>query len=622
MRGSRGAEDVEGATSGSAARHPPGDPRSALTTPSSSEERESDHAPEYLSKLQGLFVLAQLMAESMDEIHILRLVGSSVPSLGPFRLLGIHLHESGWYDVPGAPLSSEALADVEGQLPATTASRAPVDAPGPGQAWAYAMRSVSGLVGHLAIVSEAEPTRWGHFLLGALAQQAGVALTNARLHSRQQAQAIELQNANSAFARTVSALERSTAIHKQLTRVAVAGEGEKGIAEALHELTGWPVAIEDRYGNLRAWAGPGQPDPYPKQPEAARGELIRRARATGRPVYEGDRLLTIAGPRGDVLGVILLVGVPPEEAEGAQPALEHGSTVLAMELARLQAVAETELRLGRDLVEDLLTNANEWAALNRARALGYDLRRRHRVGVVVEDQSSRRDPDTSFHTVRRAARDAGVGALLVPRGAAVVILSYAEADWDTFHRQVRRELGRDVFVGVGGPCDCLPDFPRSYREAMLALRVRSTDRSGRRTIFYEQLGTYRLLAEVSELSAIDRFVEEWLGTLIAYDSDHGAELVNTISTFLESRGNYDATAAALFVHRNTLKYRLRRIKEISSHDLKDPDTLFNLQLATRALSTRRALDLVEGVEPRVDDSTADGGDVEPAADAHGRLDTT
>jgi hypothetical protein len=98
--------------------------------------------------------------------------------------------------------------------------------------------------------------------------------------------------------------------------------------------------------------------------------------------------------------------------------------------------------------------------------------------------------------------------------------------------------------------------------------------------------------------------------------------VNNISTFLECRGNYDATAAALFVHRNTLKYRLRRIKEISSHDLKDPDTLFNLQLATRALSTRRALDLVEGVEPRVDDSTADGGDVEPAADAHGRLDTT
>jgi DNA-binding PucR family transcriptional regulator len=97
------------------------------------------------------------------------------------------------------------------------------------------------------------------------------------------------------------------------------------------------------------------------------------------------------------------------------------------------------------------------------------------------------------------------------------------------------------------------------------------------------------LAEVGELSAIDRFVEEWIGVLVAYDTKQGADLVSTLSSFLECRGNYDAAAAALSVHRNTLKYRLRRIREISGHDLKDADTLFNLQLAARAWATRRAL---------------------------------
>jgi DNA-binding PucR family transcriptional regulator len=112
-------------------------------------------------------------------------------------------------------------------------------------------------------------------------------------------------------------------------------------------------------------------------------------------------------------------------------------------------------------------------------------------------------------------------------------------------------------------------------------------------VFYEQLGSYRLLAEVNDLGAIDRFIEEWLGPLIAYDERHAADLVRTLAAFLEWRGNYDGTAAALFVHRSTLKYRLRRIREVSNRDLKDGDTLFNLQLATRAWSTRQALETRE-----------------------------
>jgi DNA-binding PucR family transcriptional regulator len=62
-----------------------------------------------------------------------------------------------------------------------------------------------------------------------------------------------------------------------------------------------------------------------------------------------------------------------------------------------------------------------------------------------------------------------------------------------------------------------------------------------------------------------------------------------LSRYLECGGNYTATADALALHRNTLKYRLQRIREISGHDLNDPDTRFNLQFATRAWQTLQAL---------------------------------
>jgi sugar diacid utilization regulator len=542
---------------------------------------------QHLARLQGLFVLAQLMAEGRDEDRLLHLAETAVPSLGQFQLLGVHLPESGWRDSAMAEMPS-AQTDVVRQLARITGSGGRLAVPGQGWVWAFCLRSLVGLIGHMVISAESEPSPWGQFLLGTLAQLTAIAVANVRLYDRQRAQAIELQA-------TVVALERGTAIHERLTKVAVAGEGEQGIAQALYELTGWPVGIEDHYGNLRAWGGPRPANPYPKPTQRARDELVRKARDAGRPIQDGNRILAVASPRPDVTGVIMIVGLPPGEAERAQVALEHGATVLAMELARLQSVAETELRLGRDLLEELLANTDERAALGRAQALGYDLRQRHRVAIVVEDPpKQRRDPDSRFDAVRRAARDAGLGTLLVPRGDAVVVLSSTEDVWEAFHQRLVREIGRNVWVGIGGQCKQLADFSRSYGEAGLAVRMRSADGKGRRLIFYEQLGTYRLLAEIDDLTAIDRFVDDWIGSLIAYDRDHSADLVSTLRTYLECKGNYDATAAALYVHRNTLRYRLRRIGDISGHDLKDANTSFNLQLATRAWSTRQALSLPDG----------------------------
>jgi DNA-binding PucR family transcriptional regulator len=70
---------------------------------------------------------------------------------------------------------------------------------------------------------------------------------------------------------------------------------------------------------------------------------------------------------------------------------------------------------------------------------------------------------------------------------------------------------------------------------------------------------------------------------------HGAQLVRTLSEYLDRGGSYASTATALSVHRSTLKYRLRRIREVSGYDLSSPDTQFNLQLATRAWRTLQAL---------------------------------
>jgi sugar diacid utilization regulator len=541
---------------------------------------------ERLGEFRALLVISLLMTESVNEEQILELAASSAPGLGPWRIEGYGFTDGQWR--PGTGHTAAAPRGLTGQLSGLGSAGGPVDLPGRPWAWAYPLRGVGGLLGHLVASCPEEPTAEQRFLVQVIAQQTGVAVSNARLHARERATAAELAATNGALAETVATLQRSMAIHQRLTRVAVSGEGQPGIAKALHELTGMPVAIEDRYGNLTAWAGPGQPDPYPKESFAKREHLLRRLMRASSPTRDGERLILLASPRTDVMGVLALID-PERRADSADlVALEHGATVLSMELARLRGIADAELRLRRDLVHDLLAGTDDESALTRAEALDYDLRRPHRV-VIVEGKGRARAHDALLSAVRRAMRQARQDGLFETWSGNVAVITAGQADWEQLRRAIMSDLGGQVCLGVGGSAARPSELTRSLREAGLALRLQKTLLPGNSACEYPKLGIFRMLAAIPDLSDVDSFVREWLGSLLDYDARRKAELVHTLTQYLEHGGNYDATAAELSVHKSTLKYRLQRIRELTGLELNDPDVHFNLQLATRAWGTLQAL---------------------------------
>jgi sugar diacid utilization regulator len=538
-----------------------------------------------LAAMRSLLALAMVMSESEDSAHILDLAAGAVPTLGRCRLEGVYLGEGGWQPVQGGHAASDARGDLETQFAVLSVAGGPVAVLGRSWAWAYPLRSLDGHLGYLVVSADGEPPSAEQFLLRVLAQQAGIAIAGARQRAAQRADAERLRAANASLAETVAELELSTSVHERLTRAAAAGAGPEGIAATLHELTGYPIAVEDRHGNLRAWAGPGRPQPYPKEPQDVRERMLNDAMRAGRPIRRQGRLIVPAGPRDEVLGVLALIDPGESAGRPERVALDHAATVLALELAHLQGLAEAELRLGRDLVEELLSGAGEETVLAHADALGYDLRRPHRIVVVTGPG------DEGFgRAVGAAMRETGVGSLFATRGREVIVLSDRDRPWARFRAVVRREMGGGPCrVGVGGAYDRPLDLPRSYHEARLALRLQTAVTGDHQATEFDRLGIYRLLADVGEPATVERFVREWLGDLLDYDATKGAELVGTLSRYLECGRSYEATTAALAIHRSTLKYRLRRIREISGHDLGDPDTYFNLQLASRAWHTLLAL---------------------------------
>jgi sugar diacid utilization regulator len=542
-----------------------------------------------LSSIQGLLVLSMLMTESRDADNIVNLASTAVPSLGHCRLCGIYLSGRGWQATEGPCISPQVRTDIEAQFAVLSSAGGALSIPGEPWGWAFSLRSMQGHFGYLAVWAEREPPAAEQFLLRVLGQQTGIGLANAALYARERAAAAELRGANAALARTVAALERSTEIHNRLTRTAVAGDGIEGIARAVHEVTAFPIAVEDMHGNLQAWVGPERPEPYPKRASADRERLLRRALSEGKPVREEDRLVAAASPRLGVVSLLVLVDPEARAGDTELVALEHGATVLAMELARLQSLAEVELRLGRDLLDELLAGTDDDTARSRARALGYDLDRPHRV-VLAEGCGPDGEGAEFLDAVRRAARQRGVGSLVAARQDGVVVLADGQQRWDLLRAEVLHRLpGASCRLGIGGVCVRLADFPRSYREAQLALKMQGSSAQQAGITVFDQLGVYRLLSQVEDTAGIDQFVREWLGELLDHDERRRTGLVITLSRYLECGRSYDAAARTLSVHRSTLKYRLQRIKEVSGHDLADPDTLFNLQLATRARQTLLAL---------------------------------
>ncbi len=553
---------------------------------------------ERLSDLRALLLLSILMTDG-DEDQILRLVDASAPTFGGWWIEGFVL--DGVFRAAGTAGPPQVDADLGPGFGAElTAQVARLGSPGgsvkiAGRDWSWALPLPSGsgrTLGHIVVSAPAAPSSDGEFLLQVLAQQTGVALSNARLHERDRLAAEELQAANAKLSETVATLRQHTRIHDRLARVAAAGGGRSGIADALHELTGRAVAIEDRYGNLRAWAGPGRPDPYPKEPVARRAELLGRLERELRPMHYRGRLVALAVARPGVAGLIALADPDGDAGSTDVMALEHGVTVLAAELARLRGLVDAELRLRGELVNDLLNGMEDDAAAVRAEVLGHDLNRPHRVVLVQGTAAQPGDSGSGdfLHAVRRAAVETQLHALIGARSNSVVIVAGGDADWAALRAATLHELGGgECRIGVGEPSERPSGLPRSYREAELALRMQAAAAVSDQVSSYAELGVFRMLAALPEQRDVERFVRQWLGALIDYDGRRGTELVNTLSEYLEQGGNHAVTSRRLSVHRNTLKYRMQRIRELSGLDPGQPDVRFNLQLAARAWATLQAL---------------------------------
>ncbi|MEH0626500.1 PucR family transcriptional regulator [Streptomyces stelliscabiei] len=562
---------------GSPRRHP----MAARTRPRPPARAPADRA------LRDLTVLSRALFDTPDEGEILRLAMDHIAAAGPYRA------EAGYLTVGGHLVPSPR----NGQRPARAVGRGVRELAGqdgpvtvPGRPWgrALGLRGREGLHGYLVVTSRSRPSEAERSLLTTIVRHTTAALSVAFAHHRRREDASELHRLRDErtalqqqLISVAAELGYQRAVHALMAEVAASnGGGEEAITRALHRLTGLPALVEDRFGRLRSWTGPGRPDPYPEPDPGRQDEMLHAVARQAGPVRVKDRLITLVRPHGEILGVLGLVDARDEADEQTVLTLEHAAASLAPQLTHLRDLAEVELRLHRELVDDLLAGTDEASAYARSEAVGHDLHRSHYIVVV---QWPNRTADDSFaQTVGRAAADVGMRSLLTRRSDHVVLVTDDRPHARALYEALAQETGtRSGTIGVSAPCDSLDDIPHRYQEAQRAMEVRRHSRERYGTTFFDELGLYRILGPGNGHRELETFVQEWLGQLIDYDSLHNSAMVETLSRYFDCGGNYDETAESLTIHRSTLRYRLQRIRDISGYDLANVEDRLNLQVATR-----------------------------------------
>ena len=153
-------------------------------------------------------------------------------------------------------------------------------------------------------------------------------------------------------------------------------------------------------------------------------------------------------------------------------------------------------------------------------------------------------------------------------------------DLEKLARSVADSLGTEyythVLVGIGTAIDNIKDLARSYREAQVSLEVGKVFDTEKTIVSYDNLGIARLIYQLPT-TLCDMFLREIFKRGSIESLDH--ETLFTIQKFFENNLNVSETSRKLFVHRNTLVYRLEKIKKLTGLDLREFDDAIVFKVA-------------------------------------------
>jgi PucR family transcriptional regulator, purine catabolism regulatory protein len=294
-------------------------------------------------------------------------------------------------------------------------------------------------------------------------------------------------------------------------------------------------------------------------------------------------------------------------------AIEHAITLAAVQLVKEEAVQQAQQSYYRDLLEDLISGAfkSRELAVSRAESLDLLLNKPqvilvididHFSGYIMQkgiDYESRATElkQHMAHIVNTLVQRFAWRTLVVQRSDSVVVIMPVlrqggstlrgtpfHSDLEDLAQTIQKKImGKypeiTVSIGISSIVEDPLDISAKYQDVRSVIKLNQKVQGEGKIAFWEDFEIYLLLEKLGQ--PIERFYQVKLGALQNPAVKNRKELLMTLKTYLECQGNSIETAEKLFIHRNTLRYRLQRIEKILGRDLSQSEERFSLWLALK-----------------------------------------
>jgi purine catabolism regulator len=395
-----------------------------------------------------------------------------------------------------------------------------------------------------------------------------------------------------AFARLVNeqyeVLQRGIAVHRRLEQLVLEQRGLQEVARALSAAIGGTIVMLDWQGTQMAAAN-FRRELAPDVLESIRVEAEAR-NASGRPTsFEpghdevSGRALALpvaaepqAGPRAWLVAIRDTGGL----GEFERLILQQAVTIVALELMRRRVVRDTERRLAGDILAEVVAGElDEGELRGRLRPFGVG----SRAAVLV---FSLGDPEAGETALEATLVEAGTpGLVATHEGLLSAVLDGAVEDPIALAAKARAGLAREhgpVRAAASRVAD-VADLKRSFFEARYALEATNMmDGHAPEVSSWRDLGALQFLLSVQEDEALRLFCDSVLGPIENGEGEYGGELLRSLEAFVEHNGQWERAARELYCHRHTLRYRIRRIEQLTGRDLSSARDRIEFWLALKA----------------------------------------
>jgi purine catabolism regulator len=291
--------------------------------------------------------------------------------------------------------------------------------------------------------------------------------------------------------------------------------------------------------------------------------------------------------------------------------LHQAVTIVALELLRGRVAGDTERRLAGDVLNAVVGGELAGAELARRlepfgladRVAAIVVQRPDETAASAGSASARRAAAPTEDALALALREEACPALVASTGALTCGLVAGAPEEELFElgdrvaRRLGASLGPGVRVGVGRPV-IGGDARRSFHEARCAVEAVALGATGEeegpvgsrsgvgtaaavRVATYRDLGSFQLLLSLQGDEALRLFCDSILGPIEASEGHYGGELMRSLEAFIEENGQWERAARRLYCHRHTLRYRIRRVEELTGRDLHTARDRIEFWLALR-----------------------------------------